>query len=292
MLANWVKETTATTGAGTINLGGAVAGFIAFSAAFPSGATVLYSIEDGGNRETGLGILTSGSPWTLARTTVFETLVSGTYNGAPSSGINLSGSAVVSINDAVQGFGPNSLTYPSPSLANAVLRPPGVLTYGNDGKGGGEFTATAGRIVCMPFTAYTPLKMTAIGASISTLSAGGLFRVGLYTRTYDNKVGNLIVDSGNLSTSATGQVFATLGSTLYLPAGRYFAADCVDNTTATAKGQRGAAGAQADNWYGITTDLTVADQKPYKNQSYGAMPSSFGTPDGHINWASFGLLWK
>lgn len=292
MLANWVKETTATTGTGTISLGGAETGYIPFSAAFVSGSTVLYSIEDGNNREIGLGVLTSGSPWTLARTNVFETLISGAYNSAPSGGVTLSGNAKVFVADAVQGFGPNSLTHPSPALANAVLRLPGVLGYNYDGKGGGEFAPQVGRIVCQPFTAYTPLKITALGSIITTVSAGGLFRVGIYARTHNNMPGSLVIDSGDLSTSSTGQILATLGSPLYLPAGRYFAADCVNNVVATAKGIRSVFGGQSDNWYGVT-DGGISDSKPYKNQAYGAMPSNFGTIDGHHTSASsFGVIWK
>jgi hypothetical protein len=97
MLANWVQETTATTGTGTINLGGAVAGFIKFEDTFSTGDTVYYSIKDGTNREVGIGTLTAGTPWTLARTTVLENLVSGTFNNTSPTAITLSGSAVVGV---------------------------------------------------------------------------------------------------------------------------------------------------------------------------------------------------
>lgn len=289
MLANWVKESTGTIGTGTISLGGAEAGHVPFSAAFVTGSMVLYSIEDGNNRETGLGLLASGSPWTLARTKVFETLVGGVYDGAPASAIALSGAAKVFVADAVQAFGPNTVT--APGMTSGVLRPPSVLGYNYSGKAGGEFSSSAGRIVLQPFTAFTPLKITALGANVTTASAGGLFRIGIYTKTYDHKPGALIVDSGNLSTTATGQILATLGSPLYLPAGRYFAADAVDNTTAAASGMRSSAAMQGDNWYG-TSDPLTADSKPYKNQAYGAMPASIGAVDGHIQWASFGMIWK
>lgn len=68
--ADRVQETTTTTGTGALNLDGAVTGCRAFSSAFSSGDTVPYSIVGDSEWEVGIGTLTSGSPWTLTRTTV------------------------------------------------------------------------------------------------------------------------------------------------------------------------------------------------------------------------------
>ena len=65
-IADRVKETTTTTGTGTVSLGGAVTGFRAFSSAFASGTEVYYCITDGTNWEVGYGAATTGTPWTLA----------------------------------------------------------------------------------------------------------------------------------------------------------------------------------------------------------------------------------
>ncbi len=98
-LANWIRESTATTGTGTITLGGAETGFVSFEdhPDISSGDTVHYYIEDGNNKEYGIGTLTSGASWTLARTTVKETLVSGTFDNTSPTAISLSGSALVGI---------------------------------------------------------------------------------------------------------------------------------------------------------------------------------------------------
>lgn len=69
-LADRVKETTTTTGTGTYNLAGAATGFRAFSAAFATADTVYYCVEDETDWEVGIGTLTTGTPWTLARTTI------------------------------------------------------------------------------------------------------------------------------------------------------------------------------------------------------------------------------
>lgn len=69
-IADRVQETTQTTGTGTLSLAGADTGYQAFSAAFSSGDLVPYVITDGTNWECGVGTLASGTPWTLARTSI------------------------------------------------------------------------------------------------------------------------------------------------------------------------------------------------------------------------------
>lgn len=70
ILLDRVKETTTTTGTGTITLAGAVEGYQSF-AAIGNGNTTYYTITDGTDWEVGLGTYTS-SGTTLARTQVFE----------------------------------------------------------------------------------------------------------------------------------------------------------------------------------------------------------------------------
>jgi len=70
-----VKETTTTTGTGTVSLAGASAGFQSF-AAIGNGNTTYYAITSGSKYEVGLGTYTS-SGTTLSRTTVLESSNSG-----------------------------------------------------------------------------------------------------------------------------------------------------------------------------------------------------------------------
>ena len=79
-----VKETSTTSGTGTLTLAGAASGFQAFSA-IGDGNTTYYAVIDGTNWEVGLGTYTS-SGTTLARTTV---LASTNSNNA----VNLSSSS-------------------------------------------------------------------------------------------------------------------------------------------------------------------------------------------------------
>lgn len=65
-------ETSSTAGAGTYSLGGAIAGAQAISANLSTGDTSHFTASDGTNWENFLGTFTSGTPNTLARTTIYH----------------------------------------------------------------------------------------------------------------------------------------------------------------------------------------------------------------------------
>ena len=74
VLDDRVKETSTTTGTGTLDLSGAVSGFQTFVAGIGDGNTTYYAIvnRDEAEWETGLGTVTDASTDTLARTTVIS----------------------------------------------------------------------------------------------------------------------------------------------------------------------------------------------------------------------------
>jgi hypothetical protein len=71
-VADRVKETTTSTGTGTINLAGAEAGFQSFVAGVGNGNTTYYAIIDTSNEtwEVGVGTITDADPDTLSRDTI------------------------------------------------------------------------------------------------------------------------------------------------------------------------------------------------------------------------------
>lgn len=71
VLNDRVKETTTTTGTGTVTLGGAVSGFDTFAAGIGNSNTTYYCIQLAAEFEVGLGTLAADSS-TLARTTVIS----------------------------------------------------------------------------------------------------------------------------------------------------------------------------------------------------------------------------
>ena len=72
--ANWVGENTSTVGTGPLALSGAISTFCPFSV-LPDGSEVYYTLQEGFNRETGIGVVSNG---TLTRN-VQATLVAGVY---------------------------------------------------------------------------------------------------------------------------------------------------------------------------------------------------------------------
>ena len=71
-IANRVKESTATTGTGTVDLGGAEVGFQTFVVGIGTGNTCHYLITDGVDWEVGIGTVTDAAPDTLSRDTVID----------------------------------------------------------------------------------------------------------------------------------------------------------------------------------------------------------------------------
>jgi len=69
-----VKETSTTTGTGTLDLAGASSGFVTFVAGIGNSNTTYYAIHEQGtnNWEVGIGTVTDATPDTLARTTVLN----------------------------------------------------------------------------------------------------------------------------------------------------------------------------------------------------------------------------
>ena len=74
VLNDRVKETSTTTGTGTLNLAGASVGFVTFVAGIGNSNTTYYAIHQQGtaNFEIGIGTVTDATPDTLARTTVLN----------------------------------------------------------------------------------------------------------------------------------------------------------------------------------------------------------------------------
>lgn len=225
MLASWVKQSTSTTGTGTITLDGTPAdGYQAFSSAFTTGDIVQYTIKDGNNRESGYGELTSGADWTLTRTLIFETLVSDTYTRMPSTGITLSGSAVVGISSsaAFQNYPEHTDTYGHCFDNYCGYRATSV--YSN---------IFADYVYYWPVLLDQPRKISQFQVNVATADAASTTaQIGLYSLG-SNSEPNIRLVYGSIDASTTGIKTVTLGTPITLPAGWYaLAFGCDSNTVA------------------------------------------------------------
>lgn len=221
MLANWVKQATATTGTGTITLGAAETGYVAFGDQFADGDVVYYTIEDGNNRESGIGTYTATGT-TLSRDTVLETLVSGTFDNTSPTAITLSGSAIVSCSATSQSFlqskGGNinvraTSQYVVDAFSNGTANNRGCL---------------AGWVFIQTFYMVAPVTLSGLGVDVKTLATTGSdMHIGLYKMDYTDNTFDLIdttglidVSSGTGTTGFNTSSFA--GGNINLNTGLYF----------------------------------------------------------------------
>lgn len=115
-LAHGIKATTTTAGTGSVTLA-ALAGFMLPLARFAVGSLMSYSIQDGNNREWGIGTVQAGG--VLDRTTITGTLVAGTYT---TGGAALTLSGGQSLVECVEHEG-SELTGVTQFVANASALP-------------------------------------------------------------------------------------------------------------------------------------------------------------------------
>lgn len=149
-----VRETSVTSGTGTITLGGAVTGYQSFASTVGNGNQTYYCISDqsGVNFEIGIGTYTSSGS-TLSRTTVLA---------------SSSGSSLVS-------FGANIkdvfVTAPA-SILNLIGTVSGVITVPNGGTGDSALTAYA--VLCGGTTSTAAVQSVAsVGTSGQVLTSNG-----------------------------------------------------------------------------------------------------------------------
>jgi len=135
ILKDRVKETSSSSGTGSVTLSGAFPGYQTFNAAIATGSTVYYTIHNltaGADTEWEVGVGTFTSPATLSRDTVFSSSSSGSKVNftAGASGLEVfitqpAGEAVY-INDAtgrVEAFGngANTIAFTNINASNVVM---------------------------------------------------------------------------------------------------------------------------------------------------------------------------
>lgn len=219
MIANWVNQATSTTGTGTITLGSAETGFIAFGDALADGDFVPYVIEDGNDREAGIGTYTvSGT--TLARTEVRYTLVSGTYDDTSPVAISLSGSATVRIAPSVSMVFEPLLKYKSLHVTNKELRTAGHSGSANNRPG------TINRVYYCEYVAAGQIEVASLGFEVKVVAVtGSAAHMGLYKMNSVANTWSRIGQTGSMSTTTTGKKTSAIsGGNILLNPGYYLIA--------------------------------------------------------------------
>ena len=291
MSAYSLKQAVSSFSTPTITLGAAVSGFNAFSSV-DDGIEQNYIVFEGDDYQICSGVYTH-SGTTLAVTHMLEKSVSGTVTELPATGITFTSAAEVIIGGTSKH---QSLQYKEGVYSTNHFIPDNIMAYDrSDGTPGNEFSAVAGRITLLTIRFNKPTKITAMGFNISTASASDNIRGAIYHCNSDGSVGDLIQDSGNISTTSTGLVFATLGSPIILDGNTdYYQANMADNTVVRAAGcrtgvtQKGVLGTRQ----GVAGTSRDTESRNQYNVTYGAFPTTLSSVASSTNVASCELIYQ
>ena len=188
--ADFVRETTTTTGTGTLSLGGATTGCRTFVSAIGDGNTCYYAIETStGQFESGIGTVTDASPDTVARTTLITSstgakldLPAGTHTVYCAFSANLAGTLVsqgVLAGTALQPAAIGTTITPA-AIGAAPIDPNGIVTAANV-VGDTAITVTSGQTITLTRASkrrqmFTGTEsVTVILPVVSTLELGFAF---------------------------------------------------------------------------------------------------------------------
>lgn len=198
MLDVGIKETTTTTGTGTVTLS-AVSNFVRVSDAFGVGDMVSYCLTSGnGDKEWGIGRAAASN--TFSRDFVKSTLVGTTFTSSGASAISLTGTStlIVTQTDTVHAGGELQI---GTSIGTMYFSPAQVnLTTISTG------AAVADRLYAVPFTSTFAGGISGAGIIVTTAVAGSAY-VGVAESYRDSngwRPGRLIGQTSALDLSTTG----------------------------------------------------------------------------------------
>jgi len=210
MIANWVKESVSAGGTGNLTLGGAETGLVSLDTAIGQDIAFVYTIEDGSNRECGVGHLSAAS--TLVRDKILETLVSGTLDRSTPAAITVTTSAFVSIADAAQLVQPG-IPVSHDSDVDGVLSAC-IKDQGNSTQGGLNANQT---YFIIHYNAVAGM-CSAIRYGVSSGASGTDMQLGIYSVGADGLPDKQLAVT-TAKAPAAGQNEDSLTSSIYLPVG-------------------------------------------------------------------------
>jgi len=215
MLANGIKQTTATTGTGSLALA-AVTGYPKLSDAFPIGVRFAYTLLDAAGTflEAGIGYLSDAT--TMVRARVAATFTGSSYANSAPTAVSLAGTTTVIAT-------PHAATLESMLLnvdTTAAMR---FLTSA------ARSVSTTGYAPSANVAVYTP-HLHKCGSPIASLAVNvvtavaGIAQIGLYACNENGLPGAALFKSGDIDVSTTGLKVVTLPAPMALPSGWYFTA--------------------------------------------------------------------
>ena len=208
MNANWVHETSTTTGTGNITLAGAATDMRTFTSQFDTDVRFNYIIDGGSEKESGIGYL-SGS------TTLVREVVTNSTNSDALVSFS-AGTKEVLCGPSADAISPNTFT----TLSNGdVIGNPTALGFPSGA------TTTADRLMYIPF--YLDYSGLIDGIGVSGNGTGGDILVALYSLGGGGLPGERIVGGTALQTAASALVIESITAQTF-PVGWYWFAFWTD----------------------------------------------------------------
>lgn len=277
MLGYGIKETTSTTGTGTLTLS-AVTGFARF-ASLPVGSSVMYSILDSSGLPIESGIGTVGASNTLSRDRISATNVSGTYNDLTPSAVSLSGTSTVICTGLASSFvtsvpNVNTVITTSGATPQRLVMDTRINTNSASSTG---FTMAANTLYLIPFKLDFDVIGKGIALRIGTGVVGKSIIAGLYQIDHRGYPSKLIGQTESTAAATSGVNWSasfSSGNAKLIP-GYYVIGIVSDGTPAI-----GAVTGQAYfNNFGVASGQNIITVTPMLSSTYtyGALPESAPT---------------
>lgn len=211
MLANWIKQAVAAGGVGNLTLGSAISGHIDLNTAIGQGPRFPYVIEDGNNRETGIGYLSAST--TLVRESILETLVSGVFDNTSPAALNVTTSAMVMIAAVA------SQSFRAPNTICADYPDTGYIMDAT-ASGSGTVGTLANRIYLASFHLPCRAEISGMGMEVTTAATGNAV-AGIYQSISRASAVKIAQVANEFDTSTTGQKTASFSANIVLNPGYY-----------------------------------------------------------------------
>lgn len=287
MLGYGIKETTSTTGTGTLTLS-AVSGFARFGNVFPVGSSVGYSLLDSSGLPIESGIGTVGAGNTLSRDKISASISSGTYNDLTPTAISLSGTTTVICTGLASSFAtsvPNVNTVITTSGTTPQRLVMDTRVNMNSASSTG-FTMVANTLYLVSFKLDYDVIGTGIALRIGTGVSGKSIIAGLYQIDHRGYPAKLLGQTASTAAATSGVNWSATftGGNVKLVPGMYVIGIVSDGTPAI-----GAIANQAYfNSFGVASGQNIITLTPFLSSSYtyGALPEPVPTT-GAIGAATF-----
>lgn len=268
-----IKETTSTTGTGTLTLS-AVSGFPRFENEFANGVSVYYSLLNSSGQPIECGIGTVGAGNTLSRDRILATFSGGTYNDLTPSAVSLTGTTTV-ICSGLASSSPiaipnvNTVITTSGNAPQRLVMDSRINTNSASSTG---LTMAANTLYMLPFYLSVDCIATGIALRIGTGAAGKSIIAGLYQLDYRGYPAKVLGQTASTAAATSGVNWSAsfTGGNVKLVPGWYVIGIVSDGTPAIGA----VTGTAIFNMFGVANGQNIITVSAMLTSAYafGALP--------------------